>query len=241
MTIEDYRQAIECKVRGAWSLHKASLEQPLDFFTMLSSISSVVGNEGQANYAAANAFLDAFAHYRKSLRLPANSVDLGAIEDDVRNPINSVSSAQLITGITFPLPNDGSLELTGEARFGYLFSSSSNAVGGDETGNYSEAAADQAVKAFHMMHESGSDVTSLLKASLSLISAQVTKILHLEAEVDAGEPLQTYGLDSLSAVELRGWLRNKLGAELSTLDITNARSLYALCEKIMPQIKEGAC
>ncbi|KAJ8132252.1 hypothetical protein O1611_g1372 [Lasiodiplodia mahajangana] len=280
MTVEEYHQVIKCKVKGTWNLHKASLEQPLDFFTMLSSISGVVGNKGQANYAAANAFLDAFAHYRQSLGLPANSVDLGAIEDvgyiaeqgsglearfdkkqwtpinegmlrriltfsilqqDARNPISAASSAQLITGVTFPLPNDGSSELTGEARFGYLFNSSSNAVAGDEEGS-GRNADDQAVKAFRMMHESGSDPTSLLKASVSLVSAQVTKVLRLETEVEAGKPLQAYGLDSLSAVELRGWVRTKLGAELSTLDITNARSLYALCEKIitkLPQVKEG--
>ena len=60
-----------------------SLEQdvPLDFFTMLSSVSGVVGQKGQANYAAGNVFLDNFSAYRHKLSLPACSVDLGAIED----------------------------------------------------------------------------------------------------------------------------------------------------------------
>ncbi|KAI1375608.1 hypothetical protein F4677DRAFT_112302 [Hypoxylon crocopeplum] len=285
MTIEDYHQAIEAKVRGTWNLHRASQEQQkqsLDFFTMLSSISGVVGNKGQANYAAGNAFLDAFASYRHSLGLPANSVDLGAIEDvgyiaeqgsglearfdkkhwtpinegmlrrilsysilqqDGRNPINEASAAQLITGITFPLPNDGSSELTGEARFGYLFNSSSNAVAADEEGGGGNDAADLAVRAFRVMHESGaSDATALVKACVGLMLAQVSKVLRLETEVEPGKPLQAYGLDSLSAVELRGWVRTKLGAELSTLDITNARSLFALCEKIvgkLPVLKEA--
>jgi hypothetical protein len=49
---------------------------------MLSSISGVIGNKGQANYSAANTFLDAFATYRQQvLGLHANSVDLGMIED----------------------------------------------------------------------------------------------------------------------------------------------------------------
>lgn len=278
MTVQDYHQAVECKVKGTWNLHNASLEQPLDFFTMLSSISGVVGNKGQANYAAANAFLDAFAHYRQGLGMPANSVDLGAIEDvgyiaeqgsglearfdkkqwtpinegmlrriltisilqqDGQNPISGPSAAQLITGVTFPLPNDGSSELTGEARFGYLFNSSSNAVAGEDDGHGGKDAADQAVKAFRMMHESGSEPALLLKASVSLVSAQVKRVLRLETEVEAGKPLQAYGLDSLSAVELRGWVRAKLGAELSTLDITNARSLYALCEKIISKLPQA--
>lgn len=53
----------------------------LDFFTMLSSISGVVGTAGQANYAAGNTFQDAFALYRHSLGLAAHSVNLGIIED----------------------------------------------------------------------------------------------------------------------------------------------------------------
>ena len=83
MTLEDFQQALQPKVQGTWNLHHASLKSktPLDFFTMLSSISGIIGQKGQANYAAANAFLDAFAAYRHRLGLAANSVDLGIIED----------------------------------------------------------------------------------------------------------------------------------------------------------------
>lgn len=84
MTVDDFHTSIHAKVQGTWNLHHASLEvlkQPLDFFTMLSSISGVVGREGQANYAAANTFLDAFASYRQSQGLRANAVDLGMIVD----------------------------------------------------------------------------------------------------------------------------------------------------------------
>lgn len=84
MTLNDYHIAINAKVQETWNLHRASQEfqkQSLDFFIMLSSISGVVGNKGQANYAAVNTFLDAFASYRKTLGLRANIVDLGLIED----------------------------------------------------------------------------------------------------------------------------------------------------------------
>ncbi|KAK3356488.1 reducing type I polyketide synthase [Lasiosphaeria hispida] len=83
MTIDEYHGALACKLQGTWNLHNTALEQGLvlDFFTLLSSISGVVGQKGQANYAAGNAVLDAFAVYRKGLGLAANSVDLGVIED----------------------------------------------------------------------------------------------------------------------------------------------------------------
>lgn len=83
MTIKEYHATIKSKVSGTWNLHHVAQEQklPLDFFTILSSISGVVGQKGQANYAAANVFLDSFAVYRQRLGLAANCVDLGAIED----------------------------------------------------------------------------------------------------------------------------------------------------------------
>lgn len=83
MTLDEYHGALACKLQGTWNLHNAALQQnlALDFFTLLSSISGVVGQKGQANYAAGNAVLDAFAAYRQSLGLPASSVDLGVIED----------------------------------------------------------------------------------------------------------------------------------------------------------------
>jgi hypothetical protein len=50
---------------------------PLDFFVCFSSVSALLGATGQGGYAAANAFLDSFAHYRRSLGLPACAIDWG--------------------------------------------------------------------------------------------------------------------------------------------------------------------
>jgi KR domain len=83
MTVKECHETICNNVQGTWNLHNAALEQnlSLDFFTMLSSISGVVGQKGQANQAAANVFLDNFSVFRRSLGLPACSVDLGVVED----------------------------------------------------------------------------------------------------------------------------------------------------------------
>ncbi|KAK9370761.1 hypothetical protein V1509DRAFT_607836 [Lipomyces kononenkoae] len=225
---------------------------------------------GQANYAAANTFLDAFASYRKGLGLNANTVDLGAIEDvgyvaeqggalearfDKRQwtpinegmlrrimnysvfqqdsaPLNSISSAQI--GLAYPLTSDGS-DLAEEPRFSYLFNNLGGTGGaGDDSDGGNET--DQAIMEFRVMHTSGADAAALTKASISLLQAQITKILRLEAEMEPGKPLMAYGLDSLWAVEVRGWVRQKLGAELSTLDITNASSLIALGEKLVSKL-----
>ena len=277
MTNDDFHTAIHAKIAGTWNLHRAAQKeqkQQLDFFTMLSSISGVVGNKGQANYAAANTFLDAFASYRQGLGLCANTVDLGAIEDDgyvaeqgdalearfdkgqwtpinesmlrrimnysifqqdSSSPLDASSSAQLITGLAYPLTANGS-DLVEEPRFGYLFNSHAGSGGDGDDSDSSNDPADQAIKAFRMMHASGVDAATLTKASVGLLQSQIRKVLRLETEMEEGKPLMAYGLDSLSAVELRGWVRQKLGAELSTLDIINASSLIALCEKLVSRL-----
>ncbi|KAI9719958.1 MAG: Type I Iterative PKS [Chrysothrix sp. TS-e1954] len=85
MTAADYHYGTACKVTGTWNLHNLSLsqqqQQPLDFFTLLSSTSGIAGQSGQANYVAANAFLDAFALHRRRLDLRANSIALGPMWD----------------------------------------------------------------------------------------------------------------------------------------------------------------
>ena len=67
------------KILGAWNLHRHTLQDPVDFFVSFSSITAVLGNTQQASYAAANAFLDAFAGYRRAQGLPATTINWGVI------------------------------------------------------------------------------------------------------------------------------------------------------------------
>jgi len=70
-------QVLAPKVRGAWTLHRLSLDLDLDFFVLYSSVSSVLGTAQQAHYTAANGFLDGLAEYRRGLGLPALSINWG--------------------------------------------------------------------------------------------------------------------------------------------------------------------
>ncbi|MBD2522068.1 type I polyketide synthase [Nostoc sp. FACHB-133] len=74
-TRDGFGRVLAAKVTGAWNLHILTQEIPLDFFVMFSSALCLLGSPGQGNYAAANAFVDALAHYRQSLGLPALSVN----------------------------------------------------------------------------------------------------------------------------------------------------------------------
>lgn len=85
MSFEDWKAAVDVKVAGTWNLHNAlaaqEKTQPLDFFLMMSSIAGLLGNPGQANYAAGNTFQDAFTQYRHGLGLASSTLDIGAMED----------------------------------------------------------------------------------------------------------------------------------------------------------------
>lgn len=77
MTFAEWNQCIQPKVQGTWNLHRATSSANLDFFLLLSSISGLSGQWGQANYNSANTFLDAFVNYRHGQNLSASVVDIG--------------------------------------------------------------------------------------------------------------------------------------------------------------------
>lgn len=76
-TWERFQAVMAPKVAGSWNLHEATHEMALDFFVMFSSVASVLGSPGQGNYAAANAFMDGLARYRRRHGLPALSINWG--------------------------------------------------------------------------------------------------------------------------------------------------------------------
>ncbi|MFQ5732545.1 MAG: SDR family NAD(P)-dependent oxidoreductase, partial [Planctomycetaceae bacterium] len=77
MTIENLEAMLAPKVAGAWLLHQASRELPLDFFVCFSSFTSVFGSAGRAHYGAGNAFLDGLAQFRRQDGFPALTVNWG--------------------------------------------------------------------------------------------------------------------------------------------------------------------
>lgn len=232
----------------------------------------MVGQKGQANYAAANAFLDAFCAYRRTLDLPACSVDLGVIHDvgyvsehdalaaqfdtDVWHGINEallhrilrssilgqtkasatgsacaedVGAAQLITGIQVPQKTDS--PLLRDARFAALAASS--AFSSSASGASDDADGAKDVQAFNMLVKSKVDPSVLLPIAIDAVNRQFVKTLRLSEPMEPARPLGGYGLDSLAAVEVRNWVWMELGCELTTLEVTGAKTLGSLCERIV--------
>jgi short-subunit dehydrogenase/acyl carrier protein len=81
LTLEQVERVFLPKVRGAYNLHRASENAPLDFFVLYSSVASLLGSAGQAAYCAANACLDALARHRVARGLPATAINWGPVSE----------------------------------------------------------------------------------------------------------------------------------------------------------------
>ena len=107
LTPEMFRRVYAPKVDGAINLHRATLDLDLDLFVLFASASGVLELPGQGNYSAANAFLDALAHHRRAMHLPALSIDWGAWAEVGLAAADEKRGARLMNqGLTSMQPGD---------------------------------------------------------------------------------------------------------------------------------------
>ena len=106
---ETFERVMTPKIAGSWNLHQATKHLSLDFFLGFSSIASLLGSPGQANYSAANAFMDALAPYRNRLGLPGTSINWGPwSEDGMAAKLSQQEQARLSqSGLSTIAPEQG--------------------------------------------------------------------------------------------------------------------------------------
>jgi acyl carrier protein len=235
---EHFRRVMDGKAAGAWNLHTLTAERSLDCFVMFSSAASLLGAPAQANYAAANAFLDALAQYRRARGLPALSINWGpwaeiglaarpnrATRLSLRG-VDSLSPAQGLEALDHLLRHDATQ--VGVLRLNLR-----------QWQEFYPKVAEAPLLSLLLTHDLQADRndrensalrTMLLEAEPSRrlailerhLQEQLGQVLRLSpSRIDNRTPLSTLGLDSLMALELRNRLEASLGVTLSATLVWN--------------------
>ncbi|MCW2248528.1 acyl transferase domain-containing protein/acyl-CoA synthetase (AMP-forming)/AMP-acid ligase II/acyl carrier protein/SAM-dependent methyltransferase [Azospirillum fermentarium] len=236
---ERFRSILPAKTAGAWNLHTLTRGLDLDFFALFSSAASLLGNPGQANYAAANAYLDALAHHRRAQGLTAVSINWGPWEQvgiATSDPtIRERLGRQGFTGIQ---PGDGiallSRILGGDAvQVGVMDADWATYLaqlpkaqslfldlGGSARRAGAGAAADAGSDLIIRLHQGSAEQRRGILDDL--VRTTLQRILGIPAAaLDGTRPLTDQGLDSLMAVQLRNGLANALQRPLPVTLVFN--------------------
>lgn len=261
MTHDDWSTGTRVKINGTWNLHSL-VPKDLDFFIMLSSISGVIGNGGQANYNAGNVFQDTLAHHRHSLGLKGTSLDLGAVIDVGYLAADAGQTDEYKAKVFKGIEALGILEadihdLMKAAVTGYIDNDTltpPQLITGLGTGNSAPWMGHTRLSSLRKTNdaaghsgdpngsqdevlEAGMAEASNLEAAIKIVEdalvARIAKAISTSPEdIDVELPLYTYGVDSLIAVEIRNWTMTRLKSEVSIFDILSALPIKDLAVKM---------
>ncbi|HEX8171687.1 MAG TPA: type I polyketide synthase [Thermoanaerobaculia bacterium] len=250
---ERFARVFEPKARGASNLHEATRGDALDFFVLYSSIAAIIGNLGQSNYAAANAYLDALAALRRRNGLPATSINWGPWADAgmAASLSNERFSAQ---GIRFLKAADAlrtlklalEEELTQACIADVDWSAYARAHDLDPSRGLF-AAVGGAAEAKVAATQSKRDLVAELRGALAVERRQLLTsfLADLAREVlGYGEsdvitpdrPLTEQGFDSLMTVDMRNRLGKHLGAPLPASLLFDHPTLERLADYLLRDV-----
>jgi acyl carrier protein len=243
------------KAGGAWNLHVASEGSELDFFVLFSSGVSVLGSPGQANYVAANAFLDALAHMRRSEGLAAQSINWGAwaeiglAADAGRNgatvvdELGTIAPAAGVQAFERLLSDEAAQVAvlpTDWARLPALFPALARTpllrdlvpTGAEAGGAEGDSALRAAVQAV-----TGEERERLL---VEFLTDEIAKVLQIDPELlDPAQQLNRVGLDSLMALELKNRVETALVVTLPVVGLVEGPSIAKLAGQLAGLVDEA--
>ncbi|MFF9481894.1 SDR family NAD(P)-dependent oxidoreductase [Streptomyces sp. NPDC014733] len=226
-----FRTVAAPKAAGAWHLHRATEDRPLDFFVLYSSAAALLGSASQANYATANAYLDGLARHRTARGLPALSISWGPWAEVGLAARPDRGGALAARGIESIRPQDGIAALDrllrGAATHACVLPLDRTALrasadGGllpplltgllDAPDTAAPAAGDGEVRRALLAVEPGRRRRAVLVAHCRGEAAQV--LGTAEDRIDTTAPLTSMGFDSLLSLELRKRLESSLRVTL---------------------------
>jgi len=263
MNWERFAKVMSPKVIGTWHLHKLTQSLSLDFFVCFSSIASLIGSPGQGNYAAANAFMDALAHYRRSIGLSGLAINWGAwasggmaarlaVEHQNRihtSGISEITPKQGMYALDLLLGNQSATDQVGviavqwpvlaEHWSGIKKSSLLRELLQKEELEEQDTLK-QKIKAEILAKLETPSLEERQEILTEHIRGQVAQVLSLSSsqlpEVNLG--FMEMGMDSLMTVELKNRLQNQLGINLPETIVMEYPTIAKLSLYIVEELME---
>jgi NADPH:quinone reductase-like Zn-dependent oxidoreductase/SAM-dependent methyltransferase/acyl carrier protein len=259
---ERFEAVLAPKVLGAWHLHRLTEGRDLRLFVLFSSTTSVLGNRGQANHAAANAFLDQLAWERRARGLAGLSINWGAWSEvgaaaQIRGGLENLASR----GIQSLTPDQG-IEVLGQLLSRDLTEVAVANIGWSEFFKAWPAAASSPLLSALVSESTHGPVrvecarrdgTAFLDTLRSaapehharLVEAYLrdnaAKVLGLAgSELDSHQPLVNLGLDSLMALELKNRIEDDFGVRLPMGEFLEGSSIARLVELLLNKMARSS-
>ncbi len=254
MNRDRFVTSFNAKVGGALNLHAATRHLSLDFFLSFSSISALIGNNGQANYVAANAFLDGFAHYRRAKGLAATTINLGVLGEVGVAARDANVTAILESGGIRSFTTKQALEALGTVLENNLTQVGMFDVDWARWAQVNSGAAQSSrFRELAGAAASGDGVNAALvelAAELGVLSdperrvymenataEALAKVLKLSVEkVDKSRGINFLGIDSLMAVELGRAIQARFGVEVSTMELLSGPTVIQLAAMLLEKV-----
>ena len=231
LTPERLARVMRPKVEGAAHLHRLTSGVPLDLFLLVSSAAGVVGNAGQANYAAANVFLDQLAHHRQASGLAGVSVSFGVWAGEGLAAEHADLAGMTRLGYRALTPEQGRdlVELSLRRNTPHLVAWALDLPRLRDTTAAASGATTALWRSLLPAPRTGPDSAGGLaerlaglseperaERVLALVGEEATRALGLRSaqSLRPDQPLRELGMDSVTAVELRNRLGARLGVRL---------------------------
>jgi phthiocerol/phenolphthiocerol synthesis type-I polyketide synthase D len=246
LTRESVERVWRPKVAGALRLHQTTVTRQLDWWVAFSSVASLLGSPGQAAYASANAWLDAFVAWRRASGLPAVAINWGQWSDvgiarsltlsvlDPISPAEGIDALQSLMGSNLVQVGVARLrldraaaafpEIRGLGYFAKLARELNDAGDGDDwpgPGALRQLDPDEATRM----------VNKRLRGRISAIMGYPD-----DSAIQADQPLTELGMDSLMAVRIRNTARGDFGVEPPVALLLQGASLQDLTSELIRQL-----
>jgi surfactin synthase thioesterase subunit/NADPH:quinone reductase-like Zn-dependent oxidoreductase len=246
--LERFDKVFGGKAMGAWHLHRL-IDEPLDLFVLISSVASVLGTPGQANYAAANSVLDALAQTRRAAGLPAISINFGPWGEagmasqramQLRANALGVSSFSLTAGVSAleAAIQSGAIQTVAiQVRWSQLARS---LPGLANTPYLDDLTVRQWVAHDHAAAHQERGMLELAAPeerptlATTMLQSLVAEALRISTDqVDPRLSLTASGVDSLLALEIKNGIFRTFGAALDARTLLRAPNLPALAGDLL--------